>query len=225
MTHSTVRRIMPLVFSMTITSLCLFGAAGRLDWPNAWVLLALNFTASVGSALLLARNPALLAERKNVKAGKGWDKPIVAGVVLIGPVTTWITAGLDTRFQWSEYMPAEVAVAGAAVAALSAALIIWAMQSNPFFSAVVRIQKDRGHVVVTGGPYRFVRHPAYTGLAAFTLVTPFILNSRWAFVPAAVTAALSVLRTVLEDRTLRRELEGYAAYAQRVKYRLAPFIW
>ena len=99
------------------------------------------------------------------------------------------------------------------------------MRSNKFFSSVVRIQKDRGHVVVTSGPYRFVRHPGYTGMSAFTLATPLILNSQWAFVPAVVTAAITGLRTVLEDRTLNHELEGYADYARRVKYRLAPPIW
>jgi protein-S-isoprenylcysteine O-methyltransferase Ste14 len=70
-----------------------------------------------------------------------------------------------------------------------------------------------------------VRHPGYTGMSAFTLATPLILNSRWAFVPAVATAAVTVLRTVLEDRTLRIELEGYAEYASSVKYRLVPALW
>jgi len=122
-------------------------------------------------------------------------------------------------------MPRVAFLAGVIVAVLAAALIAWAMRSNKFFSSVVRIQKDRGHSVITGGPYRFVRHPGYAGMAAFTLATPLILNSRWAFVPAVATAAITVLRTALEDRTLRLELEGYAAYARRVKYRLVPAIW
>jgi protein-S-isoprenylcysteine O-methyltransferase Ste14 len=221
----TLKRFVPIVFSLAITSVCLFGSSGRLNWSNAWVLLGLNFAASVASSALLSRNPGLLAERRNVKAGKKWDKPIVGIVVLLGPVATWITAGLDTRFHWSDGMPPSAFVAGVVVAILSAALIAWAMHSNKFFSSVVRIQKDRGHVVVTSGPYRFLRHPAYTGMSAFTLATPLILNSRWAFAPAMVTAAVTGLRTVLEDRTLHNELEGYADYARRVKYRLVPLIW
>ena len=153
------------------------------------MLLGLNFAASLTSTALLSRNPELLAERSNVKAGKSWDKPLVGFMVLVGPVATWVTAGLDTRFHWSDAMPTSGFLAGLAVAVLSAALIAWAMHSNQFFSSVVRIQKDRGHVVVAGGPYRFVRHPGYTGMAAFTLATPLILNSRWALVPAVVTAA------------------------------------
>jgi protein-S-isoprenylcysteine O-methyltransferase Ste14 len=220
-----MKQFVPVVFSLAITSLSLFASSGRLNWSNAWVLLGLNFAASLASSAVFSRNPDLLAERRNVKAGKNWDKPIVAIVVLLGPVATWITAGLDTRFHWSDSMPPLSFAAGVVVAVLSAALIAWAMHTNKFFSSVVRIQKDRGHVVVTTGPYGFVRHPGYTGIAAFTLATPLILNSRWAFVPAVITAAVTGLRTFLEDRTLRNELDGYADYARRVRYRLAPPIW
>jgi protein-S-isoprenylcysteine O-methyltransferase Ste14 len=222
---SMLKRLVPLLFSVAITSVCLFGSAGRLDWLNAWVLLGLNIGASLVGMAILWRNPELIAERRNIKAGKSWDKPIVRFMVLLGPAATWITAGLDTRFHWSAGMPVEAIVAGVVVAMLAAALIAWAMQTNRFFSSVVRIQKDRGHVVVSGGPYGWVRHPGYAGMAAFTLATPLILNSRWAFVPAGVTAAVAVLRTALEDRTLRGELAGYADYARRVRYRLAPAIW
>lgn len=86
-------------------------------------------------------------------------------------------------------------------------------------------RQDRGHVVVTSGPYRFVRHPGYTGISAFTLATPLIQNSRFAFVPALLTAAMTALRTILEDRTLRNELDGYADYARRVRYKLVPSSW
>lgn len=220
-----LRRFVPVVFSVAITSVCLFGSVGRLDWLNAWVLLGLNFVASIVTTALLWRNPELLAERSNIKAGKSWDKAIVGIVVLLGPMATWITAGLDIRFHWSDGMPPLAFIVGVVVAVLAAVLIAWAMRSNKFFSSVVRIQKDRGHVVVTGGPYRFVRHPGYTGMSVFTLATPLILNSKWAFAPAMATAATAVLRTALEDRTLHNELDGYADYARRVKYKLVPVIW
>lgn len=219
------RRIIPVIFSVALPSVCLFGSAGRFDWANAWVLLGLNFAASVTTTALLWRSDELLAERRNLKAGKSWDKAIVGVVVFVGPVTTWITAGLEERFHWSSGMPAWALTAAIAVAVFSAALIAWAMRSNPFFSSVVRIQKDRGHTVVAGGPYRFIRHPGYTGMAAFTLATPLILNSRWACIPAVGTAAVTVLRTVLEDRTLHYELDGYAEYARNVRYKLLPAIW
>lgn len=225
MQTSILRRFVPIVFSFAVTSLCLFESSGRLNWSNAWVLLGINFAASIASTVLYWRNPELLAERNNTKAGKSWDKPLVFFVVLVGPVATWITAGLDIRFQWSRGMGALAFILGVTVAVFAVALIAWAMHCNSFFSSVVRIQRDRGHVVVTNGPYRFVRHPGYIGFCMFTLVTPLILNSRWAFIPATVTAAVTVLRTALEDRTLQNELEGYADYACKVKYKLVPVIW
>ncbi len=108
-----IKQFAPVIFSLAITSACLFGSAGRLNWPNAWILLGLNLAASVASTVVLSRNPDLRDERKNVKAGKTWDKPIVFVVVLLGPVATWVTAGLDTRFQWSDSMPlSAVRIAG-----------------------------------------------------------------------------------------------------------------
>jgi protein-S-isoprenylcysteine O-methyltransferase Ste14 len=225
MRTSMARRIAPIIFSFVITSLCLFASSGRWDWPNAWVLLGLNFAAGVATMALLWHNTGLLAERSNVNAGKSWDKAIVAVVVFLGPAATWITAGLDARFHGSHRVPPLAFLAGVVIAALAAALIAWAMRSNQFFSAIVRIQKDRGHTVVAGGPYRFVRHPGYAGMSAFTIATPLILDSWWAFAPAAVTVAMSVLRTILEDRTLHHELDGYAGYARKVKYKLVPAIW
>ncbi len=218
-------KLAPVLFSFIITSVCLFLSSGRLDWTNAWVLLAINFAASASSSLLMARNPELLAERSNVKAGKSSDKLLVGVTVLLGPVATWVTAGLDTRFHWSAALPFSTFLVGVVVAACAAALVAWSMSSNRFFSAVLRIQKDRGHFVVTTGPYRYVRHPGYAGMAIFTLVTPLVLNSRWALLPAAITAAFVALRTALEDRTLQAELDGYSAYAGTVRYRLVPLLW
>ncbi|MBZ5586697.1 MAG: isoprenylcysteine carboxylmethyltransferase family protein [Acidobacteriia bacterium] len=104
-------------------------------------------------------------------------------------------------------------------------LTFWAMVTNRFFSATVRIQEDRGHVVVDGGPYRHMRHPGYVGALAFTVASPVALGSWLALIPAVLTSALLVVRTALEDRTLRRELNGYREYANRVRYRLAPGVW
>ena len=220
---AAVKPLVPVFISLTITAACLFASARRLDWWNAWVLLGLSLVA--GLAFTVGRSPELTAERHNIKAGKIWDKVIVSITVLFGPAAMWITAGLDDRFHWSSRMFFLAAPIGVVVALLSTALIAWAMRSNRFFSSVVRIQKDRGHRVVAGGPYRFIRHPGYAGMSAFMLATPLILGSCWAFAPAAVTVAINALRTALEDRTLHDELEGYTKYAGRVRYKLLPGIW
>lgn len=218
-----MKHSVPMCFSILITAVCLFGSAGRLDWANAWALLGLSFVAGLAFTFSLDRE--LAAERKNVKAGKNWDKVLVGISVFLGPMAVWITAGLDQRFHWSGSVSRSVFAAALTAAVLAAVLIIWAMRSNRFFSAVVRIQKDRGHTVADGGPYRFIRHPGYTGMAVFTLVTPLILGSYWALVPAAVTASVMMLRTIMEDSTLHQELDGYADYARRVRYRLLPAVW
>jgi protein-S-isoprenylcysteine O-methyltransferase Ste14 len=115
---------------------------------------------------------------------------------------------------------------GAALYGFFALLITWAMAVNPHFEKTVRIQRELGHQVIDSGPYRIVRHPGYVGTVfGFLLSPPLLLGSWWAFVPALGAVALVIIRTVLEERTLRSELPGYEDYARRVRYRLIPGIW
>jgi len=105
------------------------------------------------------------------------------------------------------------------------ALAVWAMVSNRFFSPVIRIQHERGHTLVTAGPYRFVRHPGYVGAIVAMLCGGIVLGSWWALVPLAPFGILVLRRTVMEDRMLREQLAGYAGYAAQVRYRLLPGLW
>jgi protein-S-isoprenylcysteine O-methyltransferase Ste14 len=136
-----------------------------------------------------------------------------------------LTAGLDARFGWSPELPLAFKIGMLPVAVLGHLLILWAMKANKFFSGVVRIQKDRGHSVITGGPYKVVRHPGYVGMIVFGFATPLVLGSLWAFIFGVLMMCITVARTVLEDRTLQEELEGYKDYAGLVRYRLLPGIW
>jgi protein-S-isoprenylcysteine O-methyltransferase Ste14 len=111
------------------------------------------------------------------------------------------------------------------VAVLGFGLGAWAMIENRFFSAVVRIQADRGHTVCDSGPYRFMRHPGYAGGILWCLMTPLVLNSTWTFIPMMVSILFTVLPTVLEDRILQQELGGYQEYTRKTRYRLVPGIW
>ena len=101
----------------------------------------------------------------------------------------------------------------------------WALVVNKYFSAIIRIQTDRGHTVITGGPYRYVRHPGYAGGVIANLVIPLMLGSLWALIPAVLTVIILFIRTAKEDQTLIDELPGYVEYAQRTRYRLIPGIW
>ena len=137
----------------------------------------------------------------------------------------FVVAGLDHRFAWSPHFSTWLNFLGLALAAAGYGFAGWAFLENRFFSAVVRIQPERGHVVCDTGPYRIVRHPGYAG----SLLPPFAmvlaLDSVWTLIPATAAVVIAVVRTALEDRTLQEELPGYRDYADRVRYRLIPGIY
>ena len=136
-----------------------------------------------------------------------------------------ILAGLDQRYGWTGAFHPAAQIFALIVCASGYALVVWATASNAFFSQIVRIQSDRGQTVATHGPYRFVRHPGYVGMILFELAISTLLASWWAVMAGGFCAFLLILRTALEDRTLRSELAGYADYARQVRYRLLPGIW
>ena len=160
-----------------------------------------------------------------------WGRAPNAGIKSIGMITgiggfaILILAGLDERFGWAGSIPLWIQVAAFVLLGCSYPLFTWAMVSNKFFSTVVRIQKERGHTVQTGGPYRFVRHPGYASLLVSYITIPIALGSLWACIPMIVLVANLITRTALEDRTLQNELEGYGEYALHVRYRIIPGIW
>lgn len=211
---------------MVITGVALFWSAGRLDWWPVWATLAMLAGWSLGMAVvILQHNPDLLAERLGPRKGaKSWDTTILS-LLGLAQLARYIVAGLDQRFGWTGGFPFLVQAIGLAVCSLGYALVVWATASNAFFSQVVRIQAERGHAVVSGGPYRYVRHPAYLGAVVTELSVPFLLASWWALAIGGVTVALLILRTALEDRALQAELSGYRAYAHQVRYRLLPGLW
>jgi protein-S-isoprenylcysteine O-methyltransferase Ste14 len=202
----------------------LFISAGRLDWPMAWVYTGVSMVDA--TLLLLVVSPELMQERTHPKAdAKGWDQVFARLTGPLGSTLILVVAGLDKRFGWSAQVPLAAQSIGLAVFVFGMGLMAWAMAVNNYFSLVVRIQKDRGHTVVTGGPYHYVRHPGYVGGILFQLGTPLLLGSMWALIPAGLTVLLLVGRTALEDRTLLKELEGYQEYAQQTHYRLLPGLW
>ena len=216
-----------MIISLLIYGVILFGTAGRLNWGAGWWFLGLNlFTMVLSAVLLIRRRPELLAERSKVREGtKGWDRILTPSIAILGPVAIIITAGLDARCGWSVPIGYGWRGIGFILALGSQIFVLWAMVANPFFATTVRIQDDRGHRVISGGPYQLVRHPGYLGSLVYNLACPPVLNSRWTFLPAALTILLLIIRTGLEDRMLREELPDYLQYAETVRYRLIPGIW
>ena len=204
----------------------LFIASGRLDWVMAWVYIGVYLAGmGVNALVLIPTNPELVVERAQSRGKRDLDRALAGVMALFGPASICIVAGLDARFGWSPGIPPAPLIAALAIAVLGSLLTTWAMASNRFFYGVLRIAKDRGHTVATSGPYRYVRHPGYVGAIAFDLAAPLMLGSLWALIPAGLTTGAIILRTALEDRTLREELPGYAEYTQQVRYRLLPGIW
>ena len=226
MTPAIRKRLVQIGFMVLLQAVVLFASAWKWNWWNAWTYLGLYLVyLAFNAIILLGKHKELVEERSQVGAGaKGWDK-IIGLITGTGGILILILAGLDERFGWTGSIPFWVQIAAFVLLGLSYPLFTWAMVSNKFFSTIVRIQKDRGHIVQTGGPYRFVRHPGYASLLVSYLMIPVALGSLWACIPMLLLVANLFLRTALEDRTLHDELDGYQEYAGRVRYRLIPGIW
>jgi len=224
---SILRGLLQVIVLLPILAALLFIPAGRLDWVMAWILLGVYLAGLFVTSLLAALiDPELARERRKApKGAKGWDKLLIHLSNLLFFLVMLPLAGLDKRFGWSPQVHLAVQIIALVGFVLGYGLVGWAMASNRFFSAIVRIQDDRGHAVASGGPYRYVRHPGYVGMITMLLVAPLVLSSLWALLPAALAALLYVVRTAMEDKTLHEELTGYAEYARRVRYRLLPGVW
>jgi protein-S-isoprenylcysteine O-methyltransferase Ste14 len=215
-----------LAWIMALAAL-LFGPAGSLHWPAAWVFLAFMTTVGLGFGLWLAKNdPALLAERMSPSIQRDQPAADKTFIVVFGfTVLAWFIAmGLDRRFHGSQ-MPFGWQTLGLALLILSSAFIAWVFHENSFAAAVVKVQAERGHRVVSSGPYAFVRHPMYTGAVLFMVGIALLLGSWWGTALSPIFAVLFGIRTRIEEDTLMTALPGYADYAARVRYRLVPGLW
>jgi protein-S-isoprenylcysteine O-methyltransferase Ste14 len=223
MNTNIMRRLIQVFLTLFMQGLLLFAFAGTLHWTWAWIFLILNVGILLINLSVLPRE--LIEERGRPKPdAKKWDKTL-SSVNIIPTVLLYVCAGLDYRFGWTGGVASSINIMGLILVFLGAMLFTWAMISNRFFSTLVRLQRDRQHTVATGGPYKYVRHPGYAGYIVMTLATPLALGTLWPLVFSAVSCVLIVLRTALEDDTLKKELEGYAEYAETVKYRLIPLLW
>ncbi len=207
-----------LVFALTL--------AGRLDYFQGWLFAGINALMLAVLIVRIPELPSLMKERARPgPATKWWDRIFW---VLFGPMNlaVFVLACLDGgRFRWTEHLP--LVVYGIAAPAYLAAgtLHFWAIRANPFYSRTVSIQAQKGQVAVAEGPYRYVRHPGYSGIIGMMVSLPLLLGSLWALLPSAAVFLLVTARTVLEDRALRNELPGYVEYAGNVRFRIVPGLW
>lgn len=227
MIRAILNRALSVVVLQTLFGVMLFAGAGTLQWPRAWALLAISLGLFVVNLLYVyPRNPEAIAARAKTGEGtKAFDKVfgVVFGVAVLG---MHAAAGLDTVRFGEPALGVGGLVAGVALVILGDVPIAWSMATNPHLEKTVRIQEDRGHTVISTGPYALVRHPMYVGVILQYIGIPLYFGSAWAGVGALIAIAALVVRTVLEDRTLREELPGYEAYAStKTRYRLVPGVW
>lgn len=207
---------------LALVGVLLFLPAGTLAYPGGWRFIALLFVPILLLGIVLAiKAPTLLRRRLDGKEKESTQKGVVAvsGLMFLGG---FITAGLDFRFGWSQ-VPGWVVIVAAAVFLAAYGLYAEVMRENAYLSRTIEVQD--GQTVVDPGLYGIVRHPMYAVTVVLFLTIPLLLGSWWAglwFLPYPLIIAARIRD---EERLLERELAGYSAYKQKVKYRLIPFVW
>ena len=218
------------VVRMTLFAVALMWPAGTFLWWEAWVLVVLwSLYGLVVINDLLHKDPALLAERLKLiplqKEQKGWDKALML-LFFIAGIGLYLLPGFDVmRYEWSEPLPLWSRVTAMLIHIPCFVLLWWIMRENTYLSQVVKVDKERGHKVITTGPYAYVRHPLYTVAIILLFAVPIALGSRFSLIISLFLTLLLIVRTCFEDRTLHVELDGYREYAKRTTYRLIPGLW
>lgn len=207
---------------LLMVGVLIFLPAGTLSYTYGWLLMGLLFAPMlIAGVVMLAKSPELLKKRLNAKEKQGTQKGVVAvsGLMFVGG---FAVAGLDFRFGWST-MPTWVVIVGSALLLAAYALYAEVLRENAYLSRTVKVEE--GQTVVDTGMYAIIRHPMYAVTVLLFLMIPLVLGSWYALIAFAFYPAVIVVRLKDEEELLTRELPGYCAYKQKVKYRLIPYIW
>ncbi len=199
-----------------------FLPAGTLDYPNGWLFMLMVFVPMLLSGVvLMKKNPRLLKKRLNTKEKLGTQRQIInlSGLMFIAG---FVLSGLDYRFGWTQ-LPAWLSLLAAAAYLLGYVLYAEVLRENAYLSRTVEVQE--GQQVVDTGLYAIVRHPMYSATLILFLAMPLMLGSALAFVCFLTYPAIISRRIESEEALLEAELEGYAAYKQKVRYKLIPYLW
>jgi protein-S-isoprenylcysteine O-methyltransferase Ste14 len=224
---STAQIASRIAFGFIVICAALFVPAGTMRWPEAWIYILTQFSFSTAMAVWLKKNdPELLRERLTLvkRSARDWDK-VILGISTVIFIPYILLPGFDAvRYGWSQ-VPSLLKIAAFAGMFSALVVVFWIMRANTFLSRFAEIQKDRGHRVITEGPYRHIRHPMYAAIIILIISIPLLLGSLWSLIPGGMMIILIIIRTALEDRMLQAELDGYRSYADKVRYRLLPGLW
>lgn len=218
-----VKRLIQTVLTLLFQGIILFLSAWTIKWIWAWIFILTGVLILIINMVVIPSE--VIEERGRKKENvKKWDK-ILTTINSFPYIGIYILSGLDYRFNWSINFNISIHITGLLFFILGAMIFTWSMISNKFFSTMVRIQTEREHQVATTGPYKVIRHPGYVGFILMSLATPISLGSLYGLIMSGFVVVILIIRTALEDRTLKNELTGYLEYSKKVKYRLVPFIW
>ncbi len=214
-----------LITNVIFTAI-LFICAGRIDYIQGWIFLSGNVLTTLMNFFTIRKNRELINERSNLGEGiKSWDK-LLLGLSAMIYLIIIVISGLDSgRFLWTKNFSWIISISGVVIMIIGQILFLTARSQNNFFSSVVRIQRERGHVVCDTGLYKTVRHPGYLGMILSLVGLPLITTSIWSIIPTLIAIILLLIRTSLEDKTLKMELDGYVEYSKKTRYKLIPLIW
>ena len=214
------------VLLQRLIGIALFCVAAKWVYtPRAIVYFSMNLLFAVVSMLVMyVNNSETLAARGKVATNSPlWDKVLLGFYWLLTFFGIYFVAGLE-----SGGAPATLGFTfffGIALLVFSSLLSLWAVIENTFLESTARIQTDRGQTVCSSGPYRLVRHPTYSAVVLWCASVAMVFQTPLTGAVAGFILVIIVSRTALEDQMLLRSLDGYRAYADKVRYRLVPYLW
>jgi protein-S-isoprenylcysteine O-methyltransferase Ste14 len=225
---SLFQLIFSFVFLVVISSL-LFFIAGDWRWVEGWVFTAIYIAGSMVIVIYLyVKDPGLLNERFRAGGQQGQSKfdRVILLLIIVACTAWYVIIPLDAkRFHWSPEIPLWLKAIGAVFTALMFYLFFLTFKENSFAAPVVKIQEERGQKVISTGVYSIVRHPLYAAGIFLFLGAPLLLGSLWGLLPGFALILILAVRSIAEEETLERGLEGYGEYMQKVRWRFIPYIF
>lgn len=211
-------------FGSAIVILCFmfFVPAGTLAYWHAWLYLVVLLMPMTGVLVYLLRNDPALLERRMHMRERGTAQRWVIGFSVIWLLLAYVVPGFDYRFGWS-HVPVWLVLVADGLVLVGYGIFFLVIRENSYASRVVEVAA--GQRVIDTGPYAVVRHPMYVGVLLMYIFSPLALGSYWAMLSSVLMVALLLVRIYHEEAVLSRELEGYPAYMQKVRYRLLPGVW
>ena len=216
-----MRKLLFWLVFVAIATLLVLGISGQWGDPMLRAYVAVAAAVALLGAAIVPEDTAR-ARHKRGPAGADPVSPLVFRSLALGHI---VAGALDARWHWSDGVPVGLRAAGLAVFAVTMSFGLWAVAVNRFFIPAVRIQEERGHQLVTSGPYAWVRHPGYASMVWAMPASGLGLGSWTAFALALVFSLVVLRRAALEDRFVTENLPGYGEYAARVRFRLIPGVW